>query len=167
MKSVQIRSFFWSVYSCIRTESGDLLGKPPYLSRIQENRTQKKPFIWTLRIVFCSFYSILGDARWTFGKNWKTFKGTSHWTKHFNRYDQITKLCGNWAFPKTFYTRKLGEISIFYTMTVTIVAYTLGQDPFVLMWSTKRGPLYMVCRNFEYFFLFRSFISLYMWKNKV
>ena len=102
--------------------------------------------------MFCSFYSILGDARWTFGKNWKTFKGTSHWTKHFNRYDQITKLCGNWAFPKTFYTRKLGEISIFYTMTVTIVAYTLGQDPFVLMWSTKRGPLYMVCRNFEYFF---------------
>ena len=38
VKSVQIRSFFWSVYSCIRTEYGDLLNtgkygpeKTPYL----------------------------------------------------------------------------------------------------------------------------------------
>ena len=28
-KSVQIRSFFWSVFSCIRTEYGDLRSKSP------------------------------------------------------------------------------------------------------------------------------------------
>ena len=30
VKSVQIRSFFWSIFSCIRTEYGDLLRKSPY-----------------------------------------------------------------------------------------------------------------------------------------
>ena len=48
VKSVQIRSFFWSVFSCIRTGYGDLLRKPPYPVRIQENTDQKKLRIWTL-----------------------------------------------------------------------------------------------------------------------
>ena len=48
VKSVQIRSFFWSVFSCIRTEYGDLLRKSPYSVRIQENTDQKKLHIWTL-----------------------------------------------------------------------------------------------------------------------
>ena len=34
VKSVQIWSFFWSVFSCIQTEYGDLC---PYSVRIQEN----------------------------------------------------------------------------------------------------------------------------------
>ena len=42
MKSIQSRSFFWSVFSCIRTEYRDLLGKSPYFLRIQENTDQKK-----------------------------------------------------------------------------------------------------------------------------
>ena len=46
MKSVQIRSFFWSVFSCIRIEYGDL--QSPYSDRIQENTDQKKLRIWTL-----------------------------------------------------------------------------------------------------------------------
>ena len=37
VKSVQIRSYFWSVFSCIRTEYRDLLGKSPCLVRLQEN----------------------------------------------------------------------------------------------------------------------------------
>ena len=48
VKSVQIRNFFWSVFSCIRTKYGDLLRKFPYLIRIQENMDQKKLRIWTL-----------------------------------------------------------------------------------------------------------------------
>ena len=48
VKSVQIQSFFWSVFSCIRTEYGDLLRKSPYSVRIQENTDQKKLRIWTL-----------------------------------------------------------------------------------------------------------------------
>ena len=48
MKSFQVRSFFWSVFSCIRTEYGDLLSKSPYSVRMQENTDQKKLHIWTL-----------------------------------------------------------------------------------------------------------------------
>ena len=48
VKSVQIRSFFWSVFSRVRTEYGDLLHKFPYSVRIRENTDQKKLRIWTL-----------------------------------------------------------------------------------------------------------------------
>ena len=48
VKSVQMRSYFWSVFSCIRTEYWDFLCKSPYLVRIQENTEQKKLRIWTL-----------------------------------------------------------------------------------------------------------------------
>ena len=48
VKSVPIWSSFWSVFSCIRTEYGDLLRKSPYSVRIQENADQKKLRIWTL-----------------------------------------------------------------------------------------------------------------------
>ena len=36
-EKVQIRTFFWYVFSCIRTEYGDLWSKCPYSVRIQEN----------------------------------------------------------------------------------------------------------------------------------
>ena len=41
VKRVQIRSYFWSVFSCIRIEYGDLRSKSPYSIRIQENTDQK------------------------------------------------------------------------------------------------------------------------------
>ena len=41
VKSVQIRSYFWCVFSCIRIELGDLRSKSPYSIRIQENTDQK------------------------------------------------------------------------------------------------------------------------------
>ena len=41
LKSVQIWSFSWSVFSCIWTEYGDLRSKSPYSVRIQEIRTRK------------------------------------------------------------------------------------------------------------------------------
>ena len=47
-KSVQIRSFFWSIFSCIRGEYGDLLRKSPYLVQMRENKGQKKkPYLHT------------------------------------------------------------------------------------------------------------------------
>ena len=48
VKSVQIRSFFWSVFSCIRTKYGDLMFKSPYSIQIRGNTDQKKLRIWTL-----------------------------------------------------------------------------------------------------------------------
>ena len=46
-KIVQMRSFFWFLFSCIRTEYGDLRSKSPYSVRIQEITDQKKLRIWT------------------------------------------------------------------------------------------------------------------------
>ena len=48
VKSVEIRSFSWSVFSCFLTEYGDLWSKSLYSVRIQENMDQKKLRIWTL-----------------------------------------------------------------------------------------------------------------------
>ena len=41
VKSVQMGSYFWFVFSCIRTESGDLLRKSLNSVRMQENTDQK------------------------------------------------------------------------------------------------------------------------------
>ena len=62
VKSVQIRSFFWSVFSCIRTGYGGLRSKSPYPVRIQENTDQKKLRIWTL-FTQCSLFLIANFAQ--------------------------------------------------------------------------------------------------------
>ena len=41
MKSVQIRSFSWSVFSRIRTEYGKIRSMSPYSVRMRENTDQK------------------------------------------------------------------------------------------------------------------------------
>ena len=41
VKSVQIHSYFWSVFSCIRTKYEELLRKSSYSVRIQEKTEQK------------------------------------------------------------------------------------------------------------------------------
>ena len=46
VKSVQIRSFLLSAFSCIWTKYGDLRSNSPYSVRIQENTEQKKNFIF-------------------------------------------------------------------------------------------------------------------------
>ena len=48
VKCVQIRSFFWSVFSRIRTEYGEIRSISPYSVRMRENTHQKKLRIWTL-----------------------------------------------------------------------------------------------------------------------
>ena len=41
VKSVQIWSYFWSVFSSIRSEYEDLRSKSPYSVRIEDNTDQK------------------------------------------------------------------------------------------------------------------------------
>ena len=41
VKSNQIRSLFWSIFSCIQTEYGDLLRIYPYSVQVQENTDQE------------------------------------------------------------------------------------------------------------------------------
>ena len=47
LESVQIRSFFWSVFSRIRTEYGEIRIISPYSIRMRENTDQKKLCSWT------------------------------------------------------------------------------------------------------------------------
>ena len=48
MKSVQLRSFFWSVFSRIWTQYGEILRISLYSVRMRENMDQKKLRVWTL-----------------------------------------------------------------------------------------------------------------------
>ena len=48
VKSTQIQSFLWSVFSRIRTEYEDLDSQSLYSVRIRKNKDQKKLHIWTL-----------------------------------------------------------------------------------------------------------------------
>ena len=48
VKSVQIRSFFWSIFSRTRTVYGMILRISPYSVRMRENKDQKKLRIWIL-----------------------------------------------------------------------------------------------------------------------
>ena len=48
VKCVQIRSFFWSLFSRIRTEYGEIRSISPYSVQMRENTDQKKLPIWTL-----------------------------------------------------------------------------------------------------------------------
>ena len=48
MKSVEIRSFFWSIPSRIWTEYGKILRISPYSVQMRENTDQKKLRNWTL-----------------------------------------------------------------------------------------------------------------------
>ena len=48
VESVQILSFFWSLFSRIRTEYGKMLRISQYSVQMQENTDQKKLRIWTL-----------------------------------------------------------------------------------------------------------------------
>ena len=48
VKSIQIRTFFWSVFPRIRTEYGEVRSVSPYSVRMRENTDKKKLCIWTL-----------------------------------------------------------------------------------------------------------------------
>ena len=58
VKSVQIRSFFWSIFSHVWTEYGDL----NYSVQMQQNMDQKKLRIWTLFYVVV-YYSSAPTSR--------------------------------------------------------------------------------------------------------
>ena len=57
VKSVQIRSFFWSIFSRILTEYGEIFRISLYSVRMRENTDQKKLRIWTLSTQCSQLYS--------------------------------------------------------------------------------------------------------------
>ena len=60
VKIVQIRSFFWSVFSRIRTEYGEILHISLYSIQMRENTDQQKPRVWTLfmQYLHCLAFSV-------------------------------------------------------------------------------------------------------------
>ena len=58
VKSVSIRSFFWSVFSQIWTEYGEIRSISSYSVRMRENADQKKLRIWTLHTVILKCSSL-------------------------------------------------------------------------------------------------------------
>ena len=57
VKSVQIQSYFWSVFSRIRTEYGEILRISPYSVRMRENTDQNNSkYGYFLRNLIQSFF---------------------------------------------------------------------------------------------------------------
>ena len=73
VKSVQIRSNFWSVFSCIQTEYGKILRISPYSVRMRENKDHKLLRIWTL------------FTQWYFFRSLKTY------TKCYNKEQPVAR----------------------------------------------------------------------------
>ena len=64
VKSVQVRSLFWSVFSLIRTEYREILRMSPYSVRMRGKiRTRKPPYLDTFHSVISELLET--DLRWT------------------------------------------------------------------------------------------------------
>ena len=90
VKSVQIRSFFWSVFSLIRTEYGEIRSISRYTFRMREKTDQKKLRIWTLFTHQCHSLTVVSISFDPFLSmkdrvNWKDMMRYSH--------DWIAGLC--------------------------------------------------------------------------
>ena len=69
LKNVQIRTFFWSVFSRIRTVYREIRSICPYSVRMRENTDQKKLRIWTL-FTECSFWTFIHVSRYSHNHWW-------------------------------------------------------------------------------------------------
>ena len=68
--------------------------------------TEPKKTVFAVNITHCVKY-----------RNFTLFPGVESLWKDIAVHP---KLCGNYAFPQNFHTRKLGEILVFYTVTNVI-----------------------------------------------
>ena len=88
MKSVQIRSFFCSVFPRIRTEYGEILRISPYSVRIRKNTDQKKLRIWTYFTQWIIFKKLFVVDAWhdlNYACAWKHHRNVRNFSKVINR----------------------------------------------------------------------------------
>ena len=87
VKSVQIRSFFWYVFSCNRVEYKDLRRKNPYSVQMQESTHQKKtPYLDNfLAVKWCVYVweNSHVEERYNFHIRWLYF-----FAKHGGKYNK-------------------------------------------------------------------------------
>ena len=91
VKSFQIRSFFWSVFSHTRTEYGNILRKSPYSVRIWKNTDQKK---LRIEILFtqCLWENLQSKRKKDMISITELVLNVSWRTKMFYRRDKATRL---------------------------------------------------------------------------
>ena len=99
VKSVQIRSIFWSMFSRIRTEYGEILRISPYSVRMRKDTDQKKIRIWILFTQWCLQPVIISRLSSTFYVS--TIKSCLKeiWTK---KYILVCHICLLKSEPKYF-----------------------------------------------------------------
>ena len=85
-----MRNFFWSVFSRIRSEYGEIICISSYSARMLENKDQKKLRIWTL---FTQWY-----WNWTGLLNWSLWKSYRFFFPHGTWKDD-SALHKKWSFP--------------------------------------------------------------------
>ena len=94
VKSVQMRSFLWFLFSCFRTEYVDLRCKSLYSVRIQENANQKKPRIWTLftqcfyKFCYILIHRLLRKVIWSRSHPESTFTKKENKSVFWNKYQR-------------------------------------------------------------------------------
>ena len=52
---------------------------------------------------------------------WKFFENQPTASAEFRANRSKPKLCGNYVFPENFHTKKLGELTVFYAVTVNLI----------------------------------------------
>ena len=129
VKSVQTRSFFWSVFSGIRTEYGEILRFSPYSVRMWENTDQKKLRIWTL---FTQWLELLSDFS----------DGNSH--KNVSCYYPQSK-CLDHQSPGYFQTSKCANP--YYYLYYSNVTFSCRDDA-PLSYNYQLNLSLFACRNF-------------------
>ena len=82
---------------------------------------------------------------------WKSF-GKAQFPHSFERIANCPKLCGNFALPQNFHTRKLGEITVFYVISQNykIHFYLYFENCFVTQKHENPRILYFIylyCRQ--------------------
>ena len=108
LKSVQIRSYIWSVFSRNRTEYGEILRIYPYSIRIRENTDQKKtPYLDTFHAV------IIMSKKWFSGG---LTKNSFLWRVIFRS-----------GYRKVLYKNVLLNLKVFLPKSATLMKRTFWQ----------------------------------------
>ena len=132
VKSVQIRSFFWSVFSRIRTEYGEMRSISPYSVWMRENTDQKKLRIWTL---FTQCLTAINHGKINFISNWKP---TIYCQSFLLLYDTLSKTV-------TLYT-------LIINMSVTCFCFSKSLEKICFRTNLKTRYLFYTFLNLQYDF---------------
>ena len=108
VKSVQVRSFVWSVFSRIRTAYGEILGISPYSVQMWENTDQKKLRSWIhftqcrKKVLFPCVHirNISPPGRYLFWRagRWENFERSQYSKWITSTWRKMAQFCCIWTY---------------------------------------------------------------------